>query len=264
MQAYLGNQDVTLTIPLVSASGEVIDATAVQYRVIDQNEVELVAKTTLAGFIEGDAEVTLTVLAANNDLGLASRALRVVELYVEGVSGTTLVTTEYVIEVSSVLAVGVNSFQTFPSAVMVAFELPNLPGWNAASRQERMNALMAAYRNFGKLALRYVTEDSDPMTRVIQPAEWNYNDITKMPAQTLAQLPVEYLDALRRAQVYEADFLLGGDEVGDIRRSGLMSATIGESSQFFRPAKPYEAAVCKRALKEVSRYLISTVRIGRG
>lgn len=263
MQAYLGNQDVTLTIPLVTASGEVIDATAVQYRVIDQDEVELVAKVALATFAPGDAEVTITVDAAQNDLGLATRAVRSVELYVEGTGGTTLLTAEYVIEVASVLAVGVNSFQTFPNAVMIGFELPNLPGWNAASRQERMNALMAAYRNFGKLALRYVTEDTDPMTRVIQPVEWNYNDITKMPQNVLLQLPSEYLAALRRAQVYEADFLLGGDEVGDIRRSGLMSATIGESSQFFRPAKPYEAAVCKRALKEVSRYLISSVRVGR-
>ena len=43
-----------------------------------------------------------------------------------------------------------------------------------------------------------------------------------------------------------------------------MSATIGESSQFFRTSKPYEGAVCKRALKEVSRYLIGGSRVGRG
>lgn len=252
MQAYLGGQDVTLTIPLMDAVGEVIAATAVQYRVIDQAETELVAKTTLATFTNGDAEAIVAIPAALNDLGSLMRGLRVVELYVTTEAGVSLITVEYVIEASAVLAVGVNSFQTYPSAVLVGYELPNLPGWNEASKNERMNALMAAYRNFGKLRLRYIHEEVDEMTRA------------KLSAVQLDALAPEYLACLRRAQVLEADFLLGGDEAGDIRRAGIMSATIGESSQFFRTQKPIEGVVCKRAMKELSGYVINTVSVGRG
>ena len=127
MQAYLGGQDVTLTIPLMDAVGEVIDATAVQYRVIDQAETELVAKTTIATFTNGDAEAIVAIPAALNDLGSLMRGLRVVELYVTTEAGVSLITVEYVIEASAVLAVGVNSFQTYPAAVLVGYELPNLP-----------------------------------------------------------------------------------------------------------------------------------------
>lgn len=264
MQAYLGGHDVALTIPLIGAAGEELAATAVSYRVIDQEETELVAKTTLSGFTEGDTEAVVSIPASLNQLGALLRGLRTVELYVTTESGTSLITTEYVIEGLATLVPGVNSFQGYSAAALVGCELPNLPGWNSAGKNERVTALTAAYRNFGKLRLRYIHDDVDAMTRVITPAEWGSSDITKLNAEQLATLPAEYLACLRRAQVLEADFLLGGDEVGEIRRSGIMSATIGESSQFFRTAKPYEGAVCKRALKEVSPYLIGGNRVGRG
>lgn len=264
MQAYLGGHDVALTIPLINTAGEELAASAVSYRIIDQDETELVAKTALTGFTEGDAEAVVSIPASLNQLGPLLRGLRVVELYVTTEGGTSLITTEYVIEAFATLVTGVNSFQTYSAAFLVGCELPNLPGWNKANKNERINALSAAYRNFGKLRLRYIHDDADAMTRVITPAEWGSSDITKLTAEQLATLPAEYLACLRRAQVLEADFLLGGDEVGEIRRSGIMSATIGESSQFFRTSKPFEGAVCKRALKEVSSYLIGGVRTGRG
>lgn len=264
MQAYLGNQDVTLTIPLINDAGEVIVASAVEYRVIDEAETALVAKTALASFTSGDAEVTVVIPASINDLGVAARALRMVELFVTGEQGIVKLSSEYVIEASSVIAVGINSLQTYPSAVLLAYELPNLPGWNAASKTDRMNALAAAYRNLGKLCLRYVSDDADNMTRVVTPAEWGSSNITDLNAGQLATLPAKYLESLRRAQVYEADFMLGGDEVGDIRRAGIMSATVGESSQFFRTQKPLEGFVCKRAMKELAGYLSNRVSVGRG
>lgn len=254
MQAYLGGHDVALTIPLINTAGEELAASAVSYRIIDQDETELVAKTALAGFTEGDAEAVVSIPASLNQLGTLLRGLRVVELYVTTEGGTSLITTEYVIEAFATLVTGVNSFQTYSAASLVGCELPNLPGWNQANKNERINALSAAYRNFGKLRLRYIHDD----------AEWGSGDITKLTAEQLATLPAEYLACLRRAQVLEADFLLGGDEVGEIRRSGIMSATIGESSQFFRTSRPFEGAVCKRALKEISGYLITGVRTGRG
>lgn len=252
MLAYLGGQDVVLTIPLVDANGNDLGASAVQYRVIDQDETELVAKVALAGFNSGDVEAVVTVSAINNALGTAVRGLRVVELYVTSATGVTLITTEYVLEAPSVLVVGTNSVQGYSTAVMAAYELPSLTAWGEAGKTDRINALMAAYRNLGKLRLSGIGYSSDSI-----------GGITELSAANIAALDADFRAALGRAQVIEADFLLGGDEVGDIRRSGIMSATIGESSQFFRTTKPYEGAVCKRALKELSSYLVRDVSIGR-
>lgn len=265
MQVFLGNQDVTLTIALTDAAGNALDASVVEYRVLDQKEQELVAKGALTSFNTGDAEVAITVLAAHNALETGQvRAIRVIELFVTTPSGIVQLSGEYIIDATSTLTVGVNSFQTFSAATLIGFEIPNLPGWSAASRQDRIHALAMAYRSFARVRLRFV-DDSDGMTRLITPEQWDSFNITKMSAASLQTLPEEYLSAVCRAQVIEADSILGGDEVEDIRRSGVISATVGESSQFFRNSvRPLELPLCRRAMKEIGRYLLSTRRVGRG
>lgn len=248
MQVYLGDQDTTLTIPLADKDGNLIEALTCEYRVIDQDEVVLVAKTTLDTFVASDVEATVTVLAANNALGTAARALRLVELYLTTASGVTTLAHEYIIEAPSVLEAGTNSFQNYPTALLVGYEIPNLPAWSLASKDEKIVALKAAWRNFSRIGLRFLDESID---------------ITKLSKTSFLALNAEYREALSRAQVIEADYLLGGDETGDLRRSGVMSATVGESSQFFRTTKPLETALCKRAMKEIARYIITTVKVGR-
>lgn len=263
MNSILTGQNLTLTIPLVDSSGVPLTATAVAYRVIDQDEVELVVQTPVPGYVAPAANAVVTILAANNNVGTAQRALRVVELFVTTASGMVVVTAEYVIEATSIIVVGVNSLQTYPAAVMCGYEQPNLTAWQSASRVERANALIAAYRNLGKLVLRYVnTEITADQTRLVTPYTQDYN-ITTLTKDQLLTLEKVYLDALCRAQVIEADYLLGGDEADGLRRSGIMSMTIGESSQFFRTTRPFEGAICRRAMKEIGQYIVRSIAIGR-
>lgn len=259
MQSVLGGQEVTWVIPLYTEGGVVIPATAIEYRVIDQGEVEKVARTPLVGFTSGADSASVTVLAAANALAVqAGRELRMIELFVTTPDGTVKLQYSYVIEAELLLAIGVNSFQGYPSALMVGYELPAVDSWNTASKGDRINALIAAWRNISKLRLRDVEDES--MSRIAP-----FNDIAEMTAAEFALLSADMRAALARAQVLEADYLLGGDEVGDVRRAGVMSMTVGESSNFFRPSKPYEAAVCKRAMKELSKYTVpGNARIARG
>lgn len=262
MQAYLGGTDVTVTIPLVDAAGNALSADSIEYRVIDQDEQVVVAKVALSGYGVGDPDAIVTIPAASNDLGTLKRAVRAVELFVTTGAGVVMISHEYVVEALETLVVGENSLMTYSSAVLVAFDIPNLPGWNQATKQERMRALHAAYRNLGKVKLRFVDDDSD-MTSVITPEEWNSSNVTDFSAAQLAALNAKYVACLKRAQLIEADFLLGGDEVDAIRRSGIMSATVGESSQFYRTQKPLDGPICKRAMREVSEYMNTRVRVGR-
>lgn len=261
MQAYLGGQDVSLAISLVASDGSPIEATAVQYRLTNQDEIELVAKVALTSFTAGDDEVIVAIPGALNTLGASSvRELRVVELYVTCSAGVLKLTTEYILEAEAVLRTGLNSFQTYSAALLAGYELPNMEAWNDASKGNRINALIAARRNIGKLYLRYIAEAD--MTRLAVP--WESGNVTMLTADQFATLPTDMREAICRAQVIEADFLLGGDPVGDIRRSGVMSSTVGEASQFFRTSKPYEGPVCKRALQELGKYIAPIKRVGRG
>lgn len=269
MQMFLGNQDVTLVVPLISPDGIAIDASAVQYRVINQNETELVAKTTPSAFMTGDTEVEIAIPGLVNSLGVSAlRELRIIELYVTGITGLTKLSVEYMIEADVVLVAGINSFQSYPSALMVGYETPNIDAWSSAGKNERINGLTAARRNIGRVAMRYALPMNEiDGTRLVATSQINtgwYGDITTLTAEQFTALPADFKAALCRAQVIEADFLLGGDAAGDIRRSGVMSSTVGESSQFFRTTKPLEGAVCKRAMQELSRYVVVSKRIGRG
>ncbi len=260
MQAILGGQAATWVIPLESEGGVQLSATGIQYRVTKQDGTELLAKTPLVGYVAGDVTATVTVSALVNTLAnaTAGRELRMIELFVTTADGIVKVEYSYVIEAEALLAVGVNSFQSYGSALMTAYELPNVEGWNQAVKLNRVNALIAAWRNIGKLHLQdsVVTAMNRLGASQLMPNE----NVTAMTADEYSTLSLEMRNALSRAQILEADFLLGGDEVGDIRRSGIMSATVGESSQFFRPAKPLEAAVCKRAMRELSAYILSPRR----
>lgn len=261
MQAYLGGHAVTVTIPLVDSDGLSIQAESVMYRVIDQNEAELVAKVAHPTFVAGDESVEVVIDSTVNTLPLGeTRGMRVVELFIETLVGTIKLESGYFIEAAEVLVEGVNTFVTYNKALYLSYELPNIPGWTQADRQARVAALIAARRNIGRLRFRYVF---DAHQNILDNTV-NVSDLTNATLDQWTSLPTDFKDALSRAQILEADFLLGGDEIGDLRRAGLMSMTVGEAKQFFRTTKALEGVVCKRAMKELSKWVATGLRLTRG
>ena len=259
--AFLGGQPTSLTIPLVDANGLPIMAVSVAYRLLDQSETELIAKTAVADFTEGNTEVVIAVSGAMNALTPPNtRELRLIELYCATSEGVVKIERTYLVEAEQVLVESVNSFQPYPAAVIVGMTIPNLPNWNAASKEDRIAAMIRARQNIGMLRFRYVF---DAYQNIIDNT-MGVNDLTlATPAQWNA-MPTYFKDAVRRAQVIEADYLLMPDDsVAALRREGLMSMTVGEAKQFFRPVKSIEGPVCKRAMKELTKWVLSRHRIGR-
>ena len=260
MQAYLGGQAANIVVQLVDGNGDFIPADSVSYRVINENEEELVAKTALDTFGVGDESVTVPVNSTVNTLPVGVlRALRVVELYVVSSAGTIKIEQGYFIESEEALVEGTNSFMGYNKALYISYEIPNLPAWNEASRKDRIAALIAARRNIAKLRFRYVF---DAYQNIVD----NTVGVADLSLATLSQwqsMPLEFREAIQRAQLIEADYLLGGDEIGEYRRAGLMSITTGEAKQFFRPAKAIEGAVCRRAMKELTKWVLTHTRISR-
>lgn len=255
MNIYLAAQEVFATIAVPDG------ATEYYWRLLDQEENVLIPNGELAP-VAGQPEIVIPIPADRNILaGGAVRALRVVEAFFATSAGTVKELYEYVIEAEHTLVVNQNTFQTYGEAVLGAYDLFGLTAWNNAGKQDRAAALAAARRNIAQLRFRYVFDAFQDRVE----NTFGVSDLTMIDDASWKALPADFVAALKRAQIIEADFLLAGGEnpVDAKRRMGIVSETIGESSMFMRSAAPLERPVCKRAMKELAKYVVKRVRVGR-
>lgn len=234
----LGNQSLKLSFPHDDAESGTITC-----RITDASGVE-VATGVPVSVAYGAYLVEAPSVA--NQLGTLRRDIRVVEIEITNVDGVKSVRSfEYLIESADVLAEGENSFQTYPSAILASLSISSLSAWNESSKDDRITALIDARLCFGPLRFRYAFGDITTIT----PSQWH-------------ALPADFKAAVCRAQVMQADYLLSRDTRTDARAAGLLSQTIGESSETYAKGKPIAASsvLCQRAMRELSRFLSSANR----
>jgi len=261
MNVYLSNAAVSITVPYQDSLGNAVTPTAVSYRVLDGQGQEVIASTLHSGFTPGDTEITIEVDASNNLLDVGElRDLRVVEVIMTTANGEVINSGSYLIEATDTLEVMTNTFQSFGSAVLVAMEIAGIDAWSVAAERSQKTALINAFHAISNLSF-YVTS-GDAQDRLSSSVE--IRDIKSLTAEELAALPEDFLVALKRAQIIEANAQLGGDPIGDKRRDGLMSETVGESSNMYRPGKPLLLPVSDDTMRALSRYVSNARRLGRG
>ena len=295
MDVYLAGTAVTLLVPLQDRSGNKLDVASIDYRVVAQDGTEVVARTALSGFAPGDADAAIVIPAGVNQIAavpatinssqidqFSSREARTVELFLTDSNGNSLmVAKSYALESSDPLIVGLNSFQTFSQADLTSLDIPNLDAWDSASEHDKIAALIDARSricqlnfwllnsnvNWGQDNMNYVPEGSyqTPYASGSKSRMFIFNGNLSLltPAQ-FSKLPARFLLALRKAQVTEANEIMGGNPVDERRREGLMLESIGEVKQMFRPSKPLDLPVSKRTLKYLSHFVTFAKRIGRG
>jgi len=295
MEIYLTGTDVTQSILLQDSNGNALDVASASYRVVDMNGLELIAKTTLAAFVPGDATAEVFVPAVSNTIAEVpedalitarqiesynTREVRTVELMCVLASGNTVVlNSSYGLAHADPLRIGVNSFQLLPQAELTAMDVPGLSGWDGASDAEKIAALIAARAhicqlnfwlmnsnvNWGQDSLNFVPEGSYTSPFAGGKSMFIFNgNISLLTPVMYSRLPDRFKSALRLAQVAEADSILGGDQADAKRLSGLILDEIGETKQMFRTSKPIELPVCKKALRYLSAFVTFSKRLGRG
>lgn len=280
LDVYLSGTEVALTIDLADPAGNPLTVNAVDYRVVNQDGTELVARTALTTFAAGDSSASVIIASTNNVVATGNtREIRTVDLYCTLESGTILLTRSYAVELTDPLVVGVNSFQSFPQAQLTALDIPNIDAWDGASDQQKIQALMDAREhivqlnfnllnsnvNFGQDQLQYVPEGQYQSSYVARNSLFIFNgNLAILNASQYANLPERFKRALRQAQLVEANAILGGDQTDSMRTSGVIEDRIGESSQKFRDRGiPLRLPVCRRALGYLSYYVTFAKRIGR-
>lgn len=264
MEIYGAGQDVTQTIQFVDGDDQPITGNSASYMVIDEAESVIIASTAAPGsFPASNAEIT--VPAVSNALSAGARKnMRTIIVTVNTDNGVFFVRQSYMIEGHTKLAIMENSFMTQGQMEMLALEsMELLDTWSMNTEAQKVPALIQAFERLCKIRYRIPYEDGRDF------AGYNLNgwsgseqiidNIANYSADEFTTLDPDFIKALRRAQLTEAWIILDGDPLGDHRRAGVMSQTVGESSQFFRPAKPIESVVSKQAMRCLTGYINTTM-----
>lgn len=254
--------DVTVTVDLIDTDGTVITPVSATYTVGDDEGVEL-ASGAIA--VDGsETSLSVTVPSANNQLDAGETiGARMVVISVVDARGTHLLRKGYLIESAGVLAVPAESGMTLATAEIVALRMPSLTEWPQADMHLRQAALVEAWSRLARLKYRPFRDfdDVEGVASKLLRGTFRLNELTDAEWQAL---PDPFRAALRRAQLVEADVILDGDPTWARRVDGLMSKTVGESSEMFRPGKPVITAVSMRAMRELSGFIDFSARVGRG
>lgn len=248
---FQANQSLSLKVDLVDQyTGENIDAASVNITLFD--EAENIISGPVAAIVDTNASpmtAEFTISALDNTV--TERSMRRVLLEIED-AATNVFTLSYfyLLEQGDKVIPGSNSYGYFAVLLKQSSVMENLDSFNQASHLNKQKALISAFHNIGKCPV-YVDVGEGP----IHPNELDEAELALLDAKTLAKLV--------RAQVREANFLLGDDPHLDRRRSGLISQSHGEITEFFRVQKPLDLPVCNVALRELTGLVSWNMKLAR-
>lgn len=267
MNVYLAGSASTVTLALKDLNGTALVPTGLTYRIVDGDGDELVAATPLT-VVPGDTEVSVSVSAITNTLAAGSAVeARTLHLTVVTASGTVALEDSWLIRASSLLNVPNTSFQTWAQVQAELLQMPTQLNFSGAARDQQEGALLEAYLRLSRFSYE-VIEGYDSFEQITWPGEGKAysidpTDWIDMTMDDFLVYPPSFRQALRRAQIAEADDVLSAASPNDRRRLGLMSESIGESSMMFRTSKPVDLGASQNALRYLSRYIRRTKIIGR-
>jgi hypothetical protein len=262
MDRFAVGTAVSLEIAYVDYNDNPVVPTAVSYTVLDENDMLLAGPIAIAGPYTTSASFTIDA-AYNTPAGA-----RQIELKMTNATGDTYADAMYQLKDSgSGLALLVNTFQTHIQALLAAQDLVNMSGWLAASEDQQIAALMEAYFRLTRFAYlikwpEYVDTQNiylQDMHARITPQMWPV-----MTPTLFAPYPVQFRNALKKAQIVEANSILVTDPIGDKRRAGIQMEQVGESRIAFRVGvRPLDFGVCRDTLLCIKSYLDFRVSLTR-
>ena len=247
------NKAIKTTITFVNEDGSlpIMPLASAHYIVMDENEA-----TLFSGSLDADAlavgSFVVTTPAAHNALAVgAVRGLRSIVMTTVDADDAVSVTIErFYIELNQTVKIGLNSLMSFSQALMLVPEIPQLVGWDSAlSDKDRKSALVEAFERLGRYRLN---------------SKFDHSTVSSHSEMDLLLLDTKTLNDFRKAQLIEANALLGGEPHHDRRLQGLMSESVGESTAFYRTGMALSRGISSKAYAYVVRYLDNVTLCGRG
>lgn len=256
--ARVAGLDAIITLSLAGISGGSVAPSEVKWRVVDELDQALIGWTQLVLPSGPVSELSVTVPGALNTLPAGEvYGMRTVELQVTIGGAQSLLNSTYALEASTKLVPMVNSYGTINQLLVASQYAPSsdVMHLTGASEDDRFRALLGSYIAIEQLPLMVVSDNGKEMG-------W----LRDMDAATrTAKIEPQMRRALMTAQILDAANVLAMpfDAVHQARMKGLVSMTVGESSQFFGTARPLEMPIARNAMRTLARYLRRSVRLGR-
>ena len=262
MKMAIAGQALTLAIPLSNESGLIKDAISYTAVVYDHEGTEILRFTGIAIPPDSDSfEVTIPASTQTSAQGASPLNYRILKAEVTTVTGVVQLE-----DVEWVNAGGYSVYETIATvqeATVIAAMLPEGQGtsflaMNVAGRGSILAASAASLRSLPLYIKSGVYRGRN--FRSIAEAEWS--DFVADPKGA------EFYAVARKAVVMESAAFTNMDSVTTARESGIISITVGESSQFFGSAKPLSTLIgyslrSKEAMALLSPWLDYSVKIGR-
>ena len=251
METFVAGNNLGIEIEFMDSTGTYLTPVSARYTLTDADGVELIASTD---FFPDEPTHVLEILADKNTLGVGIvQGYRQISVLYEDDNGSTLSTDfAYIIEATSSLVAGQNSFASLGLLMISATNLSRVEEIVEGDLPEVRVALRQAYRNISRLSMYFKIGDEI------------YTRSDQLTHPDLVLIPTADRQLLMDAQITEANFLMGGNPMEQRRRDGIMSQSVGETSEFYRTKKPLVTPVSRDTINILSRLLdIKGRSIGR-
>ncbi|CDT52677.1 hypothetical protein VCR15J2_390011 [Vibrio coralliirubri] len=241
--------EVELGCPLEKAFYSVYDMNSAP--VIENEPVDL-ENVTNCGF---DEEVILTIPPLDPiDMPVIKGAPRAFyRVMVEFVGETGFIhrhNVEFYLEDKLVdLEPPTNSFANYGYLMSLAGSMSSVECLMDSSFEERLPAFIQAFKEMQSVPLSIVR---DRRKVALFPCFQGGEELSEKEKQELSY-----------AQVLQANYILGGSPIEERRKSGLVSGSVGSSSNFYRGDKPLSIPLGNDALDAIKSYISWSVRLGR-
>lgn len=189
-------------------------------------------------------------ISPNTVIGTSDlRAYRLIRVTFSKAGITYVAEHEFILESEVILEVGNNSFQTYPDSVVRALDISDIDDFRLAEKSSKQAALITAFHSLS--TLNFYVDGA------------RYGQIDQLTDLEFEALSPRFKEAIRKAQIVEANEYLSTNSAHKKRQLGIFSETIGESSMFFRTGKPIPLPVTRRAMDILRGYIVWELGVGR-
>ena len=224
-----------------------VDPVSASYSVIDDSGAFLETDTPVGTLA---TPLQITIDATLNEPGDTSTSARTVVLTYENGDGNKIKSRKsYILTTGMELVAGERSVIGFTQFLALYHEMPQGP-LARASDHYQTRALLSAYRNIDKLDLKFSGLIYGER-RITPLSHRRVSDFTKEELLELKNEAPRAYDQLARAQIIEADGILGAYPVEDRRRADIISDSSGESAKFFRTSLPPKLPVYRATAEQL-------------
>jgi hypothetical protein len=220
MLEFASNTQVTIEVPH-SYNDTDLTLTAFEYELLDADSNVVIAKQALTGF-DATGTSSNVVIPAVSNASTAKKDARLLNCYLTSAEGSYIVSQVYILKGNALqLTVLSDSFMTYTESVLIRAKIAEEQEFFDSLNDElKVVALENAYGRLANLKFQVGTTEIP--------------DIKSLSLNAFQALNPDFLAALKKAQIIEANALVENSPVRDKIRAGIISETIGESSMFFR------------------------------